>query len=191
MIVRRILLLGSMVLLSACKEERLPLHFEQTVASGWSVEPVYKQAILEGLDDAGVDGSQATLSVRDNGLVVAVSFPDNALDQDQQERLAAYFDDLLKARTEAEKVRLRIKHEDPNQTEQNALSASSCTASSTTNSKQPSSANSWALAATQRCAKTSAFPPAAWCITGAEAAHRAKSPDTPLIWIRLPRQLST
>lgn len=82
---RRIMLLGTLALLGACKEERLVLHFEQPVASGWGLDSQYQQAILDGLQNAGIDSSQATLDTRDNGKAVAVSFPEDALSQQQQE----------------------------------------------------------------------------------------------------------
>jgi hypothetical protein len=50
--------------------------------------------------------------------------------------------------------------------------------------KRPSSESSWAWVATRRCARTSASLPAAWCTIGAEAAHQARSPAMPPIWIR-------
>ena len=111
--VHRILLLGALILLGACKEERLVLHFEQPVASGWGLDSQYQQAILDGLQNAGIDSSQATLDTRDNGKAVAVSFPEDALSQQQQTSLTTYFDDLLKARAEAQQVRLRIKQQEP------------------------------------------------------------------------------
>lgn len=111
--IRRIMLLGTLALLGACKEERLVLHFEQSVSSGWGLDSQYQQAILDGLENAGIDSSQATLSTRDNGNAVAVSFPKDALDQQRQANLTTYFDDLLKARAEAQQVRLRIKQQEP------------------------------------------------------------------------------
>lgn len=120
--VRRIMLLGSLALLGACKEERLVLHFEQPVTSGWGIDAAYEHAILGGLKNAGIDSSQATLSTRDSGKVVAVSFPEDALGQQQQASLTTYFNDLLKARTEAQQVRLHIKQQEPEQAEGDPLS---------------------------------------------------------------------
>lgn len=111
--IRRIMLLGTLALLGACKEERLVLHFEQPVSSSWRLDSQYQQAILDGLENAGIDSSQATLSTRDNGKAVAVSFPKNALGQQQQASLNTYFNDLLKAHAAAQQVRLRIKQQEP------------------------------------------------------------------------------
>lgn len=119
--IRRIMLLGTLALLGACKEERLVLHFEQPVSSGWRLDSQYQQAILDGLENAGIDSSQATLSTRDNGKAVAVSFPKDVLGQQQQASLTTYFNDLLKARAEAQQVRLRIKQQEPELVEGNPL----------------------------------------------------------------------
>lgn len=108
-----LLLLGSLALLSACKEERLLLRFDEPVDALLGIDADYKQAILRGLDEAGVDSGQASLSVREGGLVVAVSLPDSALDQERQQSLARYFDRRISDRSHAGTVRLRIHSEAP------------------------------------------------------------------------------
>lgn len=119
--VHRIMLLGLLALLGACKEERLVLHFEQPVTSSWGIDAAYEHAILDGLKNAGIDSSQAALSTRDSGKVVAVSFPEDALSQQQQASLITYFNDVLDARTEAQQVRLQIKQQSLEQAEGSPL----------------------------------------------------------------------
>lgn len=110
---RHLLLLGSLALVSACKEERLLLRFDEPVDALLGIDADYKQAILRGLDEAGVDSGQASLSVREGGRVVAVSLPDSALDRERQLSLTHYFDQLVSDRTHAGTVRLRIHNEAP------------------------------------------------------------------------------
>lgn len=110
---RYLLLLLSLTLLSACEEEHLLLRFDTPVSGFLGIDVEYKQAILRGLDEAGVDSSQASLSIQEGGLVVAVSLPDSALDQAGQQSLSRYFDQQVSDRANAEKVRLHIHTEAP------------------------------------------------------------------------------